>query len=318
MTGTPPPLTTRDVAVLIPTKDRPEKLRALLSSLAGQTGRPGRVLVVDGGESVADVVQSFAAELAVEHHPCTPPGQLRQRRHGLAQLDGRTRLVCLLDDDMVLEPGALEAAVAFLNAAGDSVAAVALNVVNEAAHVPSALRRLFFLSGPEPGRVLLSGHNTALTNVPTDTKTQWISGGNTLWRQDILLAHPQEDLRTRWATGEDLRFSYPIGKKYRFFVCAAARARHEHVLDQAPGLEIHGYRARKGALALYHFASAHRELSRLACLWAILSGGLIWLAAGLRHGKPELLRAARGRLGALLPCLRALATGGSVRAELED
>ncbi len=312
------PFTGRDVAVLIPTKDRPGKLRALLESLAAQTKRPGRVLVVDGGGSVRELTEGFSDRLDAEYLSCLPPGQLRQRKMGLDRLDASTRLVCLLDDDMVLEPEALAHALAFLNGPGQDAAGVGLNLVNEPALAHSRLTGLLLLSGPEPGRVLPSGRNTSICNVTQDIRTEWLGGGYTIWRQGILLANPQEDIRTRWAIGEDLRFSYPLGKRHALHVCAAARARHEHVQDQAPPLQVHAYRARKEALALFYFASAHPELSRLASLWAILGGAALWALAGLRHRKPELLRAAQGRFGALGACLRAFATGSSVRKDLED
>ena len=41
----------QDVAFIIPTKDRPEKIKNLLDSLARQTVVCSRVIIVDGGES---------------------------------------------------------------------------------------------------------------------------------------------------------------------------------------------------------------------------------------------------------------------------
>ncbi len=80
----------RDLAVLVPTKDRPAKLGQLLDSLAGQSEICGRVIIIDGGDSVRDVVMRYAGRLPVEHHVCRPPGQIRQRNMGIALLDERT------------------------------------------------------------------------------------------------------------------------------------------------------------------------------------------------------------------------------------
>ena len=91
--------------MIVPTKDRPEKLATLLESLASQDTRPGRILVIDGGRSVADVVARFAGRLHVEHHVCQPPGQIRQRNLGISLVDDSTPLVASLDDDIVFEPG---------------------------------------------------------------------------------------------------------------------------------------------------------------------------------------------------------------------
>lgn len=58
------------MAFLVPTKDRPEKLKNLLESLAHQTELCGRVIIIDGGDSVRDVVMAVADRLPVEYREC--------------------------------------------------------------------------------------------------------------------------------------------------------------------------------------------------------------------------------------------------------
>ncbi len=84
--------TGHDVAYIIPTKDRPEKVKNVLESLASQTMSCGRLIVVDGGQSVKDIVMGFVDRLPVEYYECHPPGQIRQRNMALSLLDGRTPL----------------------------------------------------------------------------------------------------------------------------------------------------------------------------------------------------------------------------------
>jgi glycosyltransferase involved in cell wall biosynthesis len=55
-----------DLAFVIPTKDRPGKIGDFLTSLSQQSVSCGRVIVVDGGESVKDIVLSFSDRLPVE------------------------------------------------------------------------------------------------------------------------------------------------------------------------------------------------------------------------------------------------------------
>ena len=68
----------KDLAILVPTKDRLEKIHNLLESIAKQTIPCGRIIVVDSGESVKDVVMHFSDRLPVEYYECYPPGQIRQ------------------------------------------------------------------------------------------------------------------------------------------------------------------------------------------------------------------------------------------------
>ena len=80
-----------DIAFIIPTKDRPEKLKNLLNSIAGQDEMCGRIIVVDGGHSVKEVVMGFSDSLPIEYHECRPPGQIRQRNLGISKLMVRFR-----------------------------------------------------------------------------------------------------------------------------------------------------------------------------------------------------------------------------------
>lgn len=320
MAGGDAPYTGAGVAVVIPTMNRPAHLDALLASLAAQTSPCGPVVVVDGGDSAQEVALAHAHRLDIHYLRCHPPGQLRQRRAGLDLLRAMTghRLVAFLDDDILLEPAALKNMVAFWNRAPNDTAGVGFNIVNAPPHDHSKLMGLLLASGPEQGRVLKSGRNTSILNVPRDLRTQWLNGGATVWRRDILEQHPQDALHTRWAVGEDVRFSYPIGKTAKLYVCATARAHDVLTADQSPPAEIRYYKARKEALALFYLTTLHPELSRLACLWMLFGLALVWLLNGWRRGDTGSVQAAKGRLSAMCTCLASLGRRGPMRTALED
>ena len=87
--------TGKDLAFIIPTKDRPEKVRNLLQSIAKQGIPCCRIILVDSGSSIKNIVDAFSERLPVEYYRCDPPGQIRQRNMGIALLDGSTRSGCL-------------------------------------------------------------------------------------------------------------------------------------------------------------------------------------------------------------------------------
>ena len=309
--------TGHDLAWLIPTKDRPEHVRTLLKSLAAQTVPCGRVLVVATGTNIEDVAMSFRASLPVEYHHSEQPGQIRQRNLGLRQLDDSTPLVGFLDDDLVLEADALERMIAFWNRAHPETAGVGFNIVNAPEYGARGIARLF-LRPQEPGRVLRSGYNSRIDAIERDIRTQWLGGGYTVWRRDILERYRQPELKTRWAIGEDIRFSYPVGKNHPLYVCATAKVRLVPTFDQMPPDSVHRYRGRKGSLAAFYFASLHPELSRAACL-ALLAGKCVAQAAGAivrRNG--ALLQNSLGQAEAIGICIMSLFGRADVRAALED
>jgi glycosyltransferase involved in cell wall biosynthesis len=259
----------RDLAILIPTKDRPQKIQNLLSSIAAQSVSCGRVIVVDGGQSVRDIVMGFSDWLPVEYHQCYPPGQIRQKNLGLSVLDERTSLVCLLDDDIVLEAEAIQSMITYWNKREPETAGIAFNIVNNPPHRYSLPLSLLGMSSRQQGRVLRSGYNIRTSPVAGDLRTEWLPGGATVWKQEILLKFRQKEINSRWAICEDLIFSYPIGKKYPLYVCAAAKVRHEHVYDHKADMK-YLYYGRTVTLWRLYFVELHPEMSRLLFLWMIL------------------------------------------------
>ena len=310
--------TGKDVSFIIPTKDRPEKIKKLLESIKLQTVPCGLVIVVDGGNSVRNIVLDYYSYLSVEYHECRPPGQIRQRNMGISLLDNRSLLFGFLDDDIVLEPEALESMIHCWNRVEENTAGIGFNIVNVPQQHNSFLRRLMLSSSSIPGSILLSGANVPFQNVQSDIRTQFLGGGYTIWRRDIIEAYPQENLNTRWAWGEDVRFSYPIGKKYPLYVCADAKARHEHVYDQAPPAYVHRYQGRQGAIAIFYFVSSHPELSRGACLWMLSASAIAHFVYGLVTFDSSLLKFALGRAEGVLICLKGMLGFTDIRKEMED
>ena len=316
MAGARPQFEGRHLAILVPTKDRPEKMRALLDSLCAQSAACGRVLVIDGGQNVRDVVMRYADRLFVEHHICQPPGKIRQRNMGIALLDERTPLVASLDDDIVLEPGAMAAMIEFWNRAEPDTAGVGFNIVNTPPEPRNIVRDLFLLSGPVPGRVLRSGMTTSNCQIQADLRSEWLCGGATVWRLDIMKAHPHRELPGPWAIAEDIIYSYPIGKRYPLYVCAGAPVRHEHVFDYRVKTP-HRFHGKTRALWTFYFVEANTDLSRLAFLWTMFGATLGRLAAGLLTLNRAHLEFALGQVEGVTKGLWALARGEEVAAAIE-
>jgi|GEM_PF-233868 len=308
----------KDLALLIPTKDRPKHIRLLLESLSAQTVACGRVVIVDGGESIQAVLTGFLDRLPLEYYLCHPPGQIRQRNLGIGKLDDSTPLVGFLDDDLELEPEAIEKMIGFWNGSEPDTAGVGFNVVNAPRVRASRITRLLFRGSTTPGRVLKSGYNSRIDNLREDLRTQWLGGGYTVWRKDVLEKFPQPEIKTRWAIGEDLRFSYPIGKSRPLYVCASARVRHVPVMDQAPESSVHRFRGRKSSLATFYFVASHPELSRAACLWMLSAKCVGQLALGCAKLDTSMLQNGLGQAGAIWTCVRSLFGLADIKSALED
>lgn len=85
------------VSVIIPTLDRPRRLKRALNSVVDQTTPPSEIIVVDGGdpERTAEVLDSIEAD--VEHIRQETGGRSKARNSGIRRSSGE--YVTFLDDD---------------------------------------------------------------------------------------------------------------------------------------------------------------------------------------------------------------------------
>ena len=303
--------TSDDITFIIPTKDRPDKIRNLLDSLVIQNLKPGRIIIVDGGGSIQSIVVGYLKILPVEYMACTPPGQIRQKNMALKILDEQTKLVGYLDDDIVLEEGALESMIDHYNSIPFETAAVSFNVVNEKPHKHSFMRGIMGMSSRQQGKVLRSGFNVSIMRIDEDLFPQWVSGGATVWRKEILHEYTQKEVSSRWASCEDLIFSYPIGKTFPFSVCADAKVRHEHVYDQSKstGHQFYGFTE---TIWRFHFVQQNDDLSVPYFVLMILSSCIGRLMLGIRKLEKRQFEFASGTLMGLITGLKIINKKGKI------
>ena len=105
---------TTDLAIIIPTKDRPFHMKKHLKSLVEQKCGLSRVIVVASGHDIKDIVLNFKDNLPVEYYR-SEPGQIRQRNMGISKLDDRTKLVATMDDDVTYHEDAIVEMIHFWN-----------------------------------------------------------------------------------------------------------------------------------------------------------------------------------------------------------
>ncbi|MBF0239113.1 MAG: glycosyltransferase [SAR324 cluster bacterium] len=300
-----------DIACIIPTKNRPQKITNLLTTLEKQTAPCGRIIIVASGQNIENVVNDFRKRIPVEYHHSSISGQILQRNFGINLLDDRTKLVATLDDDIELEPDALERMVAFWNQVESDTAGVGFNITNEPTHKYSKLRQILGTSGPEAGKILKSGINTSITNVGQTIRSEWLNGGATMWKQEILRKYPHKEINVRWAVCEDLIYSYPIGKQYPLYVCADAHVRHEHIKDHTPNRKAMFY-ARNSVLWRFYFVSSNEDLSVPAFLGAIGGSIAADIFRGFHGFKKDKIEETLGETQAIFRILKALLFSGDI------
>jgi glycosyltransferase involved in cell wall biosynthesis len=265
------------ISFIIPTKDKPKYLKKCLQNLSEQKEYIGTVIVVASGTSVQHIIDSFKDTLNIQYIHSDKPGQIHQRNLGIDALERDAELVGFFDDDISLQAGALSSMVRFIARKyeeNDRPIGVGFNILNLPSYEEEpnkSLRKVFFHIGEKPGEITKIGLQTTIWNLQADIKTQWLGGGYTIWSRQIIEEFKQPIENTRWAIGEDLRYSYPIGKKYNLYVCASAK-----VIDEGRSVSFDSfYIGYRKAISQLLFIQNHKEFSFGLYLYSTLAVTLI-------------------------------------------
>ena len=119
---------TKDLAIIIPTKDRPKQIYRHLMSLVDQNCELGRVIIVDSGKNIEEIVLSFKDRIPVEYYK-SDPGQVRQRNLAISMLDNTTNLVAWMDDDVTYYENSINHMIKFWNLVDSKTVGVGFNMI---------------------------------------------------------------------------------------------------------------------------------------------------------------------------------------------
>lgn len=305
-----------ELTIIIPTKDRPKELLQVLKGLAAQTVRPDRVVVVNSGVDVSELVEEFQKSFKIDYLTCKP-GQLRQRNLGLDSVKLKTKYVGFLDDDILLKNDAIEKVFSLWSFKGDKVAGVSMNLVNIPKFHHSFLKSLMFLSSKTPGKVLPSGFNVPVHNCAQSFQSEWLPGGCTFWQWTVIDEFRQEPLDTKWAVGEDVRLSYPISLKYQLWVCSDAVAEDLNLgKPRSPSEErFIGFRA---TISIFYLVQLNPTLSKIACFYMVIAGSVVGMVFRVWDFKSRVFNRAFGQMKAAFVAAFAFLKNQSLRKYLED
>lgn len=223
----------KTLAIVIATKDRPNELQRLLFNLKEQSRRPDAVVIVDASPMPNAGLGAFRGgfPLTYIHHPF--PSAAEQRNVGIRTLHPDTSVVGILDDDVALADGALEAVAHFWEDAPTDVAGCGCNWLNFTPTPGRILKesRLFEWLGiysRVKGRVTPSGWHTLIGTVDKDLWVEWLPIGASFWRKAIFDTFSFDPFFTGYSYLEDLDFTYSVSRKRRLVALERAGFEHHH------------------------------------------------------------------------------------------
>ena len=284
------PINAQNVAIICPTKNRPDKVLRLLESIVQIDDKPRQVIIADGAHDLEPLLSKFTKQINLIYLYCPEAGQILQRNYAHKYLDKKIQLVLHLDDDITLDHDSLRKMIMFWIEESQKshlpLAGASFNIKDVPELRSSILRNLFFLQTKPAGHVSIAGYAAPLKPTETNMQTSWLLGGATAWSRDIIEKHQHPiNFPTRWAVCEDLIYSYPLGRKYRLMVAADANAYHNETYGKMSFKQGIFYGV-SGAIMRYHFVRQNPDLNIWAYKWMTIGIIIGNLSRGL-FGSPR-------------------------------
>ncbi len=282
--------------VAICTRNRPGELARAIADV--RAASPSlEVLVADSSEpDQKDAVRRVVADAtSVSILDCTP-GLARQRNQALDWIRAQrpdTRIVHFIDDDTEPEPDYF-AAVERAFAADPRLGGVGGVVVNQPFPRFQLAKYVFALYSRRPGVVLRSGRSTIGHYVGHEaTHAEWLPGCAMSYRLDLIGPLTFDGRLEGYSLGEDLYFSYALGRSHRLTIAKDARVVH-HL---SPVNRHSAERISRERIELLHrFVRENRDrgLRLSAFWWSVVGEAVLHLAHGVGARDREALARARG------------------------
>ncbi len=280
------------LAIIIPTKDRPDKLNQLLKSISQQDIKSSQVIIIDGSiVSVAGVLKGFP-NLEIDYIKAI--GSLTTKRNiGIKKLKDEITLVTFFDDDIILEKGSFKKMLDFWLSTSENIAGASFNIISQSCRKPSLLEKVFVVNTDIPGKILRSGFQTKFYSLDKTREVNWLFGGATVWRKWLFEKLQFDERFSDYGLFEDVDFSYRAGKKYKLFVVADAKAIHNSESEKIDDSFKFGKMQVENRL---YFVKKNPELSIPLCYWALFGLFLNNILKGIAGKDIRYINRAKGNM----------------------
>jgi glycosyltransferase involved in cell wall biosynthesis len=238
----PPAAGPLTVSVIIPTRNREKDLDRCLRSIARQERLPSEVIVMDDGEvdvrPLGHIVEEVGIRFLYEKKSPDRRGPCSSRNAAIRLSSGD--LLVFLDDDTELDPAYIASYAEILEADHDEkVGGLSGAQERYRGDGPQLrrrkpdweerARRFFLLASARGGRVLASGFRSSLLSPGELEPVEFLQGGNMVLRRRVAFEFQFDESLDRfggYALGDDVMFSYPVGRKYQLYATGKARLKH--------------------------------------------------------------------------------------------
>lgn len=226
------------ISVIIPTVGRNIIVERFIASLNTQTLLPAELIIVDGSTETYEVNfrKLLISEIKLIYQQCEP-GLAYQRNVGLDLAYGE--ILFFFDDDIILEPNYLATTLATFDKSNNSVAVVYGRIIDSPlspntlfskihTSIGNIQNRIFYLARAGNGKFLPSGFPTFIFDRERARETEYMPGGLTAYRSEIIKRFRFDEHLTKYSFMEDDDIGYRLSRQYKILYLPEARCQHLH------------------------------------------------------------------------------------------
>lgn len=257
--------------ILVATKDRPQQLSKFLESVSNLSLLPAEVVIVSSGINIAEILEKYIDKLNLKHVHSSRSGQIIQKKIGLKYFSENLNWIAFFDDDIILFPDSIKNVFADVSRLSKQNTIAGMGMACALATAPirklqyKPMKKLFFSSDKDLGKVNRSGYNASYMGSDEIIETQWLNGIS-IWKAELAKKYDVPFDQIRHAIGEDLFFSYQNLKHGKLFFSPSSKFIFQKLPEdhfQLTYFVPHTY------IQLF-FVLTNKELSVLAFYWRFL------------------------------------------------
>jgi GT2 family glycosyltransferase len=206
---------------MLPTCNRAKLAAQFLRSVERQTALPYEIIVVDQSDdwSTRDVFDRWdvCGNIIRKKYIHREIKSLILARHVGLDACADTDLVVFFDDDITLDSLFCEEIIKVFEQDPDGKFAGGMGTVKGWGFQPKPFQAFFLMPHEGNGRFLPSGSPTFVHWKNDFCETEFVSGGCTFWRREIIQKYRFDEHLGGYGYGDDVDISYRVSRDYKLF-----------------------------------------------------------------------------------------------------
>lgn len=240
--------------------------------------------MASGTQESREVVNEFS-KLNIQYVHVTRAGTSWQRNAGLEVLDSNCTLVGFFDDDVVLDPDALEVMLTFWETAPPDVGGAGFNFRNVLASetrrkwsLRSVVRlyETLMIGNESKGRVLPSGFPTPIFPATENIYADWLETLGLTLRREVVEEFRFDNFFAGYSYLEHVEYTYRVSRKYK--LCVVSNAWVTHYSGPIRSSYVLG---KMQVVNRIYFVRKHKGLSPARCYLALVTHMFFNVAVGI-------------------------------------